>query len=1296
MQKLFILIIGFCFTVLFFSPQRSLQVEQIVNKGKELREDGPAEFRKFHHGIRTPVGKTTPGYAAGYRVKEMLLAKARARVSAARTASNGVIEWNERGPANVPGRTRGIVVDPDDPQGNTWYVGSVSGGVWKTTNGGQSWTLITPELQNLATSVVVMAESNPNIMFIGTGEGFFNLDAVTGQGIYKSTDRGATWTLLPSTVDFEDVNRMAIDPANADIVLAATASGMYRSTNGGNSWTQVADDFFQDLKTTPGNFNIMYATSLDREVVKSMDGGVTWMRSATGIGVADRIEVAISPINVNRIFASVDIGFGIDSEMYVSDDAGETWDIVDIQLGGVELDFLDGQGWYDNTIMCDPFNEDVIYFGGVDLFRATIADNSSTVDFYDFDESETEDLIGLVNFSADAAGGRLDVGPAADQVDIEIRFGPGRQQKAHRFLVPAGTTSGVSAADYTYQDYVDVPFEVWDVTNNRQLMASFRDQGRDGAFNLIAANTTSTVATEQSREYLYIHDVDYSAAASNASIAQNGGQESNYMFFFWPTLADGASWPFTTNVALRIDYEQIALREATTTFLTDGRNQYGTAINANVHVDHHNLVAIPMTATTYKIVNANDGGVFVSNIGTNPGTANNTWTSPGAGLNTTQFYGADKRPGADQYLGGTQDNGTWYSVSNQSASATSAYVNAIGGDGFEALWNNNNDQLMIGGAQFAFFLRSTNAGLTWTEATAGLTGDFPFISKLSNSKYYPDRIFTVGSEGVFVSDNFGGNWTLTAINDSWGSGNTFVDVEVSRANADIVWAGEGMDSNRKLHVSTDGGKTFNASINYTDVDLGTITRLGSHPTEGNTAFALFSFSGRPKILRTTDLGETWEDISGFGTNDNSSRGFPDVAVYCIYVRPDDPNIIWAGTEIGIVESLDNGQSWTLLDDFPNVSVWDMKGLDNQIVIATHGRGIWTATVDQVQLPPVVLPEIIAHGTTPAEELAIRVSATNNYDSIIFLLNAQRLGKVEGVEAGELDITISGISPGNFNVGMVAYIDGAPFQATAYNAELLNLLNVVESYSNYFSSLSSISTNLTLQSYSDVPTSQRRNLQTPHPYANNTTYSIFVRNPIKINSNGKATYRDVALVEPINDFVIVEATENGLDWLPLTAPYGASLEAAWLAAFNGNQDGTASLLITQEVDLLSSFAQNDTILFRMRMTSNASVTGWGWGVDFIAIQEEPTAVEPTPAATSVSFYPNPTKGDFQISYKLDMATPVVTQIFDTNGRLVLSREQNKVAGVHTDDVSLSGNQPGAYVVVLHTGKAKQVSKVILQQ
>jgi hypothetical protein len=187
----------------------------------------------------------------------------------------------------------------------------------------------------------------------------------------------------------------------------------------------------------------------------------------------------------------------------------------------------------------------------------------------------------------------------------------------------------------------------------------------------------------------------------------------------------------------------------------------------------------------------------------------------GLTYNTSQFYGADKKPGADEYFGGMQDNGTWRSPSGQQASKTTNYQFSIGGDGFEVVWHKLDPLKLIGGSQGNNFRKSVNGGLTWTNATTGLSGTHPFVSKLATSNDVPEVLYTLSSAGVFRSNDFGSTWTLTAISEKWGGSASLMDVEVSKANANIVWAGSGMNNTgtlRNLHVSTNGGQTFTAAL----------------------------------------------------------------------------------------------------------------------------------------------------------------------------------------------------------------------------------------------------------------------------------------------------------------------------------------------------------------------------------------------------------------------------------------------------------------------------------------------------
>ncbi|MGI9543125.1 MAG: VPS10 domain-containing protein [Cyclobacteriaceae bacterium] len=979
----------------YYQEKALLKNDPAYNKA-----DQPEKFAEYHQLIRTRSGQSKPGYKVNYRVKA--LQQAQERKSKLPNARSQHLNFIERGPGNVPGRTRAVAAFPAsvDPDSDTWLAGSVGGGIWKTTNAGTSWTNTTEDLPNLAITSIAICESNPNVVYAGTGEGWSGTQiiGVIGDGILKSTDGGDSWTQLVNTTgneDFQNVNRVIVNPDNPNVVLACSSndalfgtgfdSGIFKSTDGGSNWARVytGNQWVQQLVAAPGDFDVIFATLSGSGVLKSTDQGQTWTNSSNGIVPGGRIELAIAPTDPSRLYASV-VGTqsGNESDLYVSSDAGTVWSLLVEEDNGENFDHLGGQGGYDNTIAVNPFDEDVVYFGGVNLFKMTLKPGEALGDrtVLGVELIDTEPFVDFVNFdSGEFFENKLATGnaPESEFVSIEIRFGPGISQKAHRFTVPTDGGSngdggpGVPDADYIYEDYVDVPFQVWDIDNNRQLMASFRDQQRDGLYNLIERKTDGP-ATTHSREYLFVNAVDY-AETPAPSLAQKGGQAQSQLYFMWPTLREGATWNPSNlpNSKIAINYGAIKKRFRATENISDaynnfdGKNSYSQGIGTTdpaqfgFHPDHHNLIMIPVNsaAKTFKILNSNDGGVYVTGGSNNPGVIDNSWKFSNGGYNTSQFYGADKKPGSNEYIGGMQDNGTFRSPSNIDPGASTFYTRQLSGDGFGVAWHALDPNRIIGSTQYNGFRSTKDGGASWQSAQTGLEDNdadtAPFITRLSYSKKNPSVLFAVGASGVWKSPDFGDSWKSIPITTDWGYWN-LTSVSISEADPKIVWAGSGMNTSTKIHVSTNGGNSFSSVNNYTQVELGQASGLATHPTEENTAYALFSFANAPKILRTKDLGQNWEDISGFNTNSQSSNGFPDVAVFSLLVLPNQPTTIWAGTEIGIFESIDDGASWSLLDDFINVSVWQMKAMDDQIIIATHGRGIWSVAIDGMKWPDQII------------------------------------------------------------------------------------------------------------------------------------------------------------------------------------------------------------------------------------------------------------------------------------------------------------------------------------------------------
>src|SRR6185369_1685477 len=176
-----------------------------------------------------------------------------------RTTQPAALTWQERGPNNIGGRSRTILIDKRDPTGNTIFAASVSGGIFKTTNflsATPTWAAVNDQMANLAVTVLLQDKNNLNTLYAGTGEGWFNIDAVRGAGIFRSTDGGTTWSQLASTSGFEYVQDMAIDNNNNLYCslrnLTSLNRGVMRSTDGGGSWTQVLGLPLTDFAYTTG------------------------------------------------------------------------------------------------------------------------------------------------------------------------------------------------------------------------------------------------------------------------------------------------------------------------------------------------------------------------------------------------------------------------------------------------------------------------------------------------------------------------------------------------------------------------------------------------------------------------------------------------------------------------------------------------------------------------------------------------------------------------------------------------------------------------------------------------------------------------------------------------------------------------------------------------------------------------------------------------------------------------------------------------------------------------------------
>ncbi len=330
-------------------------------------------------------------------------------VLAGATLPAGAADTIELGPApitngNYVGRIAAVACSPTNFQ--VYYVGAADGGVWKTTDAGQSWLPLTDTLPTQAIGALAIDPTNDQVIYAGTGEANYANHSRYGLGLYKSTDGGATWQHLAADVFAgRTFAKLVIDPASPQTLYAAIGraggfperaaarnhpqadgpAGIFRSTDGGVTWTHLAGGLPTDLAGSDvaidvNNPQVLYACigrifgADGNGIYKSTDGGDSWTRLSEGLpanwGAQGRISVAVAPSDSNRVYAMItrrcdENGGGASMRgAYRSDDAGATW--TTLPLENIQASY----GWYLSIIQVDPEDADEVYFGGLSVQRS--------------------------------------------------------------------------------------------------------------------------------------------------------------------------------------------------------------------------------------------------------------------------------------------------------------------------------------------------------------------------------------------------------------------------------------------------------------------------------------------------------------------------------------------------------------------------------------------------------------------------------------------------------------------------------------------------------------------------------------------------------------------------------------------------------------------------------------------------------------------------------------------------------------------------------------------------------------
>jgi photosystem II stability/assembly factor-like uncharacterized protein len=368
----------------FFETQRLFN-EYFKDKEYE-KGKGWKQFKRWEYFMKSRVDAnghfthSTDAYTIYKQIQQ--------EYSTARLSQGTAGRWTSLGP-NGPaqgggsGRLNCMAFHPT----NSSYIlaGAASGGIWLSTNNGGTWKTYTDDLGTLGISSIAFALSDPNVVYAATGDKDAS-DTYT-MGVIKSTDGGKHWTITGLSYPVANkrlVYKVLVHPTNKNLVYATTSSGIYKTTDGGTNWTKIRYGAYKDMEFKPGNPNTIYFAA-SSNIIRTTNGGSTFSTLSFSPAMSvKRLEMAVTEADSNYLYViaakSSDNGFG---GLYLSTDGGNTFttksttpNILGWKNNGSDQG---GQGWYDLAIAVSPTNKNMVFTGGINIWRSTNAGANWTI-----------------------------------------------------------------------------------------------------------------------------------------------------------------------------------------------------------------------------------------------------------------------------------------------------------------------------------------------------------------------------------------------------------------------------------------------------------------------------------------------------------------------------------------------------------------------------------------------------------------------------------------------------------------------------------------------------------------------------------------------------------------------------------------------------------------------------------------------------------------------------------------------------------------------------------------------------
>jgi hypothetical protein len=794
--------------------------------------------------------------------------------------------FEELGPGVFGGRVRAFTTLPSDS--DVLLTGGVSGGVWKSVNGGQTWQANTDFLPTLAVSSMVRDPNNENIVYMGTGEGFFNVDAQRGAGIFVSNDFGDTWTQLASTdnSDFHYVNRIAkINGQN--ILLAATRTGIHRSTDGGTSWSEVsghsvAGRGFVDLKTDPSDSSHVLAVHYGNP-----NGQPTVVTINSPGSIAGDYNAALATFGPQSFNVT-------DNIELVNDGSGTTSDgcqaLVGFTSGNIAL--LDRGG-------C-PFTQKVQNAENAGASAVIVANN--------------EPGGGVINM------GGTDPGLSIGSVMISLEDGQTIRNEFPSVIDGTVGQSGPFVFDRFVMQSTDAG-ATWSILNDSDGLPD-TDVGRievafgtDGVIYAAVANEA-----DQTRGLWRSDGLgnEFRKTNSNTAFVERQG---------WYDLVLAVDPSDSDKVLMGAVDQFISTNAGGTitknTFWSPGAGQ----IPEYVHADQHIYYFDPTDSNTVYV--GSDGGIFRSTDG------GNTYENINNNFFVSQSYGIAVKPDGTLLTSGTQDNGSQLYFGDDNV-----WLEWRGGDGGYSAWDQQNGNYVYGSNPRGGMFGSNNNGVTVLGINLPDTTGAAFIQPFTLDPNDGNRML-VGTDNLFYSANIRslGSASFTDVSGTIGqvSATTISSVNGSQAFGGTISGVLVKIDN--LGVSNDVTNISAGLQNGSD-----ITDIYVDPTDvtGDTLIVTQADYAANRISRSTNGGASWTSVSG---------NLPDIPLFAVVSDPSNPDTFFVGSELGLFVTEDIttvSPVWNRYDFGPAFTrVIDLVWNNDNLYIGTHGRGTYKASRDLV-------------------------------------------------------------------------------------------------------------------------------------------------------------------------------------------------------------------------------------------------------------------------------------------------------------------------------------------------------------